>query len=111
MATKKTKKKVPCKVKSGKIKAKKPEKKEKDAVIGVVTHYFPKVRAAAIKLGKPLSIGDMIRIKGHTTNITQQVNSMQIDRVAVHTAKKGKEIGILAESRVRPADIVYKITA
>jgi hypothetical protein len=33
---------------------------------------------------------------------------MQIDRVPINTAKKGDEIGLLVNSRVRQHDVVYK---
>lgn len=84
-------------------------KKLKENIIGKVTHYFPKVRAAVVKLKAPMSIGDTIKIKGHTTNFTETVTSMQIDRVPINTAKKGQEIGLLVGSRVRQHDIVYKV--
>ena len=91
---------------------KKPAKKKlvkaKAAVIGKVTHYFPKVRAAVVKLKVPLSVGDVIKIKGHTTDFTQTVTSLQIDRVPLDKAQKGAEIGLLVESRVRRHDTVYK---
>ncbi len=78
-------------------------------VVGTITHYFPKVRAAVIKLKAELKLGDMLRIKGHTTDLKQLVNSLQIDRVPVDIAKKGQEIGLLVDSRVRQHDTVYKI--
>lgn len=89
---------------------KKPIKKKapKENIIGTVTHYFPKVRAAVIKLKVPLSIGDVVRIKGHTTDFIQNVNSIQIDRVPIQSAKKGEEIGLLVDSRVRQNDLVIK---
>lgn len=87
----------------------KPAKKIKENVIGEVTHYFPHVRAAVIKLKAPLAIGDAIKIKGHTTDLQQVVTSMQIDHVVVSEAKKGQEIGLLVESRVRQHDTVCKI--
>lgn len=77
-------------------------------VIGVVTHYFPKVRAAVVKLKTSLSVGDPVKIKGHTTDFAQQVTSMQIDHVPIQSAKKGQEIGLLVESRVRRKDLVLK---
>jgi hypothetical protein len=82
--------------------------KTKKNIIGLVTHYFPKVRAAVIKLKAPLSLGETIRIKGHTTDFTQTITSMQIDRVPINSAKKGDEIGLLVNSRVRSNDIVSK---
>lgn len=86
---------------------KKAAPKLKVKVLGTVTHYFPKVRAAVIKLKTPLSIGNVIKIKGHTTDFSQAVNSMQINHVSVSTAKKGDEIGLLVDSRVRKKDMVY----
>ena len=82
--------------------------KTKKNIIGLVTHYFPKVRAAVIKLKAPLSLGETVRIKGHTTDFTQTITSMQIDRVPINSAKKGDEIGLLVNSRVRSNDIVSK---
>ncbi|MCU0652435.1 MAG: hypothetical protein MUC39_05795 [Candidatus Omnitrophica bacterium] len=86
---------------------KKPQKKEN--ILGTVTHYFPHVRAAVIKLKAPLTTGDTIKIKGHTTDLTQRVDSMQIDRVPISTGKPGDEIGLLVSSRVRQHDVVYKV--
>jgi putative protease len=84
-------------------------KKSKEKIFGVVTHYFPQVRAAAIRLNAPLELGDSIRIKGHTTDFTQVVNSLQINREPITKAKRGQEIGLLVNSRVRRKDIVYRV--
>lgn len=78
-------------------------------LIGLITHYFPHVQAAVIKLKAPLAAGDTVKIKGHTTDITQPVSSLQIDRVSILSAKKGDEIGLQVISRVRQQDKVYKI--
>lgn len=88
---------------------KKPAAKTKENIIGKITHYFPKVRAAVIKLKAPLKVGDTIKIKGHTTDFKQKVTSMQIDRIPIDQAKKGAEIGILVESRSRQHDTVYLV--
>ncbi|MDD5730226.1 MAG: hypothetical protein PHN57_03755 [Candidatus Omnitrophica bacterium] len=85
-----------------------PKKKSKAVVIGEITHYFPHVRAAVIKVKSPLAVGESIKIKGHTTDFIQKVSSMQIDRTPITKAKKGDEIGLLVDSRVRRKDMVYK---
>lgn len=78
--------------------------------IGEVTHYFPHVNAAAIKLSKSgLSVGDAIYIKGHTTDFKEKVASIQLDHVSIASGKKGQEIGLLVKSRVRTGDSVYKV--
>ena len=110
MATKKKKKKSSKPVKKAKskkkaVKAKQPKKVKVD-VIGVVTHYFPKVNAAVIKLTKPLSVGDTVMIKGSTTEFKQKIESMQIDHVVITKAKKGDEIGLEVNDRVREHDIL-----
>lgn len=87
---------------------KKPAKKEGN-LIGLITHYFPHVQAAVIKLKGPLVMGDTVKIKGHTTDLTQVITSMQIDRMDISSAKKGDEIGLQVSSRVRQHDKVYKI--
>ncbi len=83
-------------------------KKPKENVIGTITHYFPKVQAAVIKLKAPVAVGDTLKFKGHTTDFTQSITSMQINHVPVNAAKKGEEIGLLVNSRVREHDIVIK---
>ena len=79
--------------------------------IGVVTHYFGHVNVAAIVLTDgELSAGDTIRIKGHTTDVTCTVNSMQVDHKPVQNAKKGDGIGMVVPQKVHEHDKVYKVT-
>ncbi|MDP3789407.1 MAG: translation elongation factor-like protein [Candidatus Omnitrophota bacterium] len=103
--------------KTGKVTAKKKVKKvtkkspkfglEK---VGEVTHYFPRVFAAAVLLLKNgLKAGDKIFLKGHTTDFKEKVQSMQLDHVSIREGKKGQEIGLLVKSRVRIGDSVYRI--
>lgn len=97
-----------AKAKMKKIKATAPEMALEK--IGMVTHYFPHVNAAAVKLLKSgLKVGDSIYIKGHTTDFKEKVDSLQLDRVPIEEGKKGMEIGLLVKSRVRHGDKVYKI--
>jgi putative protease len=105
------KKKKPALKKPAKKAAPKKAAKAKPAergAIGKITHFFPHVNAAVIALKAPLKVGDQIRVKGHTTNLTENVSSMQIDHKPINEAKKGDEIGLLVTSRVRAGDTVYK---
>src|SRR3990167_6537064 len=78
--------------------------------IGIVTHYFPHVEAAVVKLTKgPLSVGDTIVIKGHTTDFKEKVGSLQLDHAPVDSASVGQEIGLKVKTRVREHDAVYKL--
>ena len=72
---------------------KQPVKRQEGNLAGLVTHYFPHVQAAVIKLKGPLAIGDTVKIKGHTTDLSQIITSMQIDRVDITSAKKAMRLG------------------
>ena len=67
----------------------------KDQEIGYVSKYFGQISVAAIEItaGK-LNVGDTIKVKGHTTDLTEKVQSMQIEHETVENAKKGDSIGI-----------------
>ena len=80
-----------------------------EAKIGHVTHYFGKIQVAAIELTDgELSVGDTIHIKGHTSDFTQKIDSMQIDNAGVTQARKGQSIGIRVVEHARVGDEVYK---
>ncbi len=78
-------------------------------LLGQVEDYFAHVNVMALKLLAPISVGNMIRIKGHTTDITQKVESMQIEHQPVQTASAGDSVGIKIADRARRTDMVYKI--
>lgn len=83
-----------------------------EQLIGTVTHYFGKASVAAIKLTEGrLSVGDTIQVRGHTSDFTQRVDSMQIDGKPVETADVGDEIGIRVAEHAREHDEVYRITS
>ena len=77
--------------------------------IGRVTHYFGKIGVAAIEVTDGvLSVGDTIHIKGHTSDFTQTVDSMQLDNANISEAAPGDRIGVKVPDRVRRGDAVYK---
>jgi len=79
--------------------------------IGEVIKFFSKISVAAIRLSEgSLKVGDSIHIVGHTTDISQTVDSMQIENKNVQEAGPGADIGIKVGDRVREHDVVYKVT-
>jgi translation elongation factor EF-Tu-like GTPase len=79
--------------------------------IGEVMKFFGKINVAAIKLSEgSLKVGDTIHIVGHTTDVTQTVDSMQIENKNVQEAGPGADIGIKVKDRMREHDVVYKVT-
>ncbi len=78
--------------------------------VGEVMKFFSKVGVAAIKITEgTLQVGDRIKIKGHSTDFEDQIQSMQIENTPVQKAEPGQMIGIKVKDRVREKDIVYKI--
>jgi translation initiation factor IF-2 len=79
--------------------------------VAEVIKFFAKPSVAALLVTDgPLKVGDTIRVKGHTTDFTMVVDSMQINNQSVSEAKTGDDVGILVKERTRPGDIAYKVT-
>ena len=80
-----------------------------EKVVGNITDFFAQPVVAGIELTSTLKVGDTIHIKGHTTDIELNVDSMQINNVNVNQAKAGDLIGIKVSERVRRGDKVYRV--
>ena len=79
--------------------------------IGRISHYYSKIGVAAIELEKGgLVVGDTVHIKGHTTDLTQTIDSIQIEHESVQEAGQGQAIGVAVSDHVREHDLVYKVT-
>ena len=78
--------------------------------IGHVIHYWSKIGVAGIHLSDgELKAGDTIHIKGHTSDFTQAVDSLQIDGETVESAGKGSDVGIQVAEYAREHDEVFKV--
>jgi translation initiation factor IF-2 len=79
--------------------------------IGRVTHYWSKLGVAGIEItAGEIRVGDTIHFKGHTTDFTQRVDSMQVEHDAVAIARAGDSVGLKVTDHVRDHDDVYKVT-
>ena len=82
---------------------------EKKEFVGKVTHYYPKINVATIKLVSELKVGDNIIVIGKTTGITNsKVEGIEIKKNSVNSGKKGNEVGIKLPL-VRKNEEVYRI--
>jgi putative protease len=77
--------------------------------IGRITHYFNKIGVAAIELSDKLEVGDVIHVKGHTSDFKQDVSSMQIEHESVEAAGPGDSVGMKVEGHAHEHDTVYKV--
>ncbi|MBI2441632.1 MAG: translation elongation factor-like protein [Lentisphaerae bacterium] len=81
-----------------------------EAKIGHITHYFGHVGVGAIQLTDgDLAIGDTIHVKGHTSDFTQVVESMQIEHANVTKAACGQNVGTKLKEHARVKDTVFKV--
>jgi len=78
-------------------------------LIGTVTHWYGKIGVAGIELTAALSVGDTIHIVGNTSDVTQTIESMQVEHESVEQAKPGEPIAVQLSDRVRVHDQVYRV--
>jgi putative protease len=79
--------------------------------IGRVSHYWSKLGVAGIEItAGEVKVGDTIRFKGHTTDFTQRIDSMQVEHDAITVARAGDSVGMKVIDHVRDHDDVYKVT-
>ena len=79
--------------------------------IGIIEDYFAKIGVAVVNLTDgDVKVGDKVHITGHTTDLIQEVKSMQIEHKGVNEAGKGDIIGLKVDDRVRKHDTVFLIT-
>ncbi len=85
----------------------KTKNSSKEKIVGKVEHTFDKINVITTTLKTPLKVGDVIRIKGATTDFLQEVDSIQINHKTVLKAKKGDGIGIKVSGKVRDNDMIF----
>jgi len=76
--------------------------------IGVVTHFYTKIKVAIVRFKKPVIVGTMIAVRGHKTDFEHKIISMQFDHAAIKKAPKGKEVGMKVGKRVREGDEIFE---
>ena len=79
--------------------------------VGKVEKFFGKIGVAAIRMTGEMKVGDTIRVKGHTTDFEQVVESMQVEHATVEKASAGDEVGIKVKEKVHEHDMVYVVRA
>ena len=81
-----------------------------EEAIGVITHYYSHLGVAVAQLNKgQLKVGDMVHVKGHSTDFTQTVTSMEYEHQHIEQAGAGQNIGLKVIDHAREHDIVYRV--
>jgi hypothetical protein len=78
--------------------------------IGVVTHYYSHLSVAILRLESgTLCVGDMIHIRGHTTDFSQKVESLEVDHAPATEVGSNDDFGLKVVEHAREHDVVYKV--
>jgi Elongation factor Tu domain 2 len=78
--------------------------------IGVVTHYYNHLSVAIVRLESGhLHVGDTIHIRGHTTDFTQRVESLEVEHAAAAEVGPNDDFGLKVAEHAREHDVVYKV--
>lgn len=81
--------------------------KSADKQVGAVTHFYDKISVAVIKLTGALKVGDTVKFSGHDQEFNQTVESMQLEHEQIEKGKKGQEIAVKVDKKVKAKDRVY----
>ena len=78
--------------------------------IGVVTHYFSHLSVATLRLESgTLRVGDVIHIRGHTTDFIQKVETLEVNHAPVTEVGPNEEFGLKVVEHAREHDVVFKV--
>ncbi len=81
-----------------------------EEALGTVTHYYSHLGVVVVQLNKgTLKTGDMIHVKGHSTDFIQKVESMEYEHQHVDQASAGQSVGLKVVDHAREHDIVYLV--
>ena len=79
--------------------------------VGVIVKFFAKPSVAALEVTHgTIKKGDLLRYKGHTTDFTEEIATMEIDNQSIDEVKAGDLVGVKVKQRVREGDKVYKVS-
>jgi putative protease len=82
--------------------------KTKESPVGKISHLYPKIGVAIVKLSGNVSVGDTLRFEGNGRDFEEEISSMQINHEDISSAKKGDEVGMKISGQPREGDNVYK---
>jgi translation elongation factor EF-1alpha len=78
--------------------------------IGVVIHYYSHPSVANIRLESgALRAGDVIHIRGHTTDFIQKVESLEVNHTPATEVGPSDDFGLKVVEHARQHDVVFKV--
>ena len=87
-----------------------PQATSSEERIGVVTHYYNHVSVATLRLESgTLRIGDIIHIRGHSTDFSQRVETLEVNHAPVTEVGPNDDFGLKVVEHAREHDVVHKV--
>lgn len=80
-----------------------------EVLVGRVIGFYRGKGVASIQTFDRLEVGNLIHIKGHTTDFDQVVESLQVSHHSVTHIIGGQIAGIRTSNYVRKNDSIYRI--
>ena len=78
--------------------------------IGFVTHYYSHLSVAIIRLESgALRVGDVIHIRGNTTDFSQKVESLEVNHAPVTEVRANEEFWLKVAEHAREHDVVFRL--
>ena len=75
-----------------------------------MTHYYSHLSVATLRLDSgTLRVGDVIHIRGHTTDFSQRVESLEVNHAPVTEVGPKDDFGLKVVQHAREHDVVYKL--
>ena len=78
--------------------------------VGRISHYFSKIQVGVAKITSGgLKVGDVVHIKGHSSDFFFFFFFFQIEHQPVEEAGAGEEVAFKVDFPVRENDVIYKV--
>ena len=78
-------------------------------LIGMISHFYPKISVAVVDLVDTLKVGDKILIERGTETVDQVVTEIQIEHKNIQEAKKGQSVGLKIYGKTKEGAKVYRV--
>ncbi|RPJ42120.1 MAG: hypothetical protein EHM21_13230 [Chloroflexi bacterium] len=78
-----------------------------ETYIGVVTHYYNHLGVAVLALSGELKAGDVVHLRGHSTDFYQEARSIEIHHHQVEMGRPGEDIALKVLGPVHEGDKVF----
>jgi hypothetical protein len=79
-----------------------------EKAVGKVTRYFSRIGVAVVDLIAPVALGDEIIFRKGDSEVSQILDSMQVDNQGLESAKAGDSVGIETHEPVKVGAEVFK---